>query len=158
MSQWATKRPRGVVKIGEKVLKYLYKTMSDGLLYERLQGGDHGPEGQQHRERKRLAVERYSDASFGAHECKSMTGLAVYYSGCPVFWLTSRQPCIALSTAESELAAMIETWTALRGVGGLAEELEEQPMELRLYSDSSAALAIVHGNSGRGTCESGLRR
>ena len=34
------------------------------------------------------------------------------------------------------------------GVGGLVEELEEKPTELRLYSDSSAAPAIVNGSSG----------
>ena len=41
----------------------------------------------------------------------------------------------------------MEAWTALKGVGGLVEELEESPAELRLYSDSSAALAIVNGSA-----------
>ena len=146
MGQWTTKRPRGVTRIGEKVLQYLWRTSP--LRYQRLGAGDYGPDHQQHRERRRDAVEAYADASFGAHEHKSISGLAVYYSGCPVFWATTRQACIALSTAESELAALIEAWTALRGVGGLVEELEEKPAELRLYSDSNAALAIVNGSSG----------
>ena len=60
-------------------------------------------------------MEFYADASFGAHENKSISGMAVYYSGCPIFWATMRQACIALSTAESELAALIEAWTALKG-------------------------------------------
>ena len=148
MGQWTTKRPRGVTRIGEKVLQYLWRTSREGLRYQRLGAGDYGPDHQQHRERRRDAVEAYADASFGAHEHKSISGLAVYYSGCPVFWATTRQACIALSTAESELAALIEAWTALRGVGGLVEELEEKPAELRLYSDSSAALAIVNESSG----------
>ena len=137
-----------MVKIGEKVLQYLWGTAKEGLHYKRLGEGDHGPDHQQHRERRRDAVESYADASFGAHENKSISGMAVYYSGCPIFWATTRQACIALSTAESELAALIEAWTALKGVGGLVEELEESPAELRLYSDSSAALAIVNGSSG----------
>ena len=148
MGQWTTRRPQGVVKIGEKVLQYLWRTAKEGLHYKRLGEGDHGPDHQQHRERRRDAVESYADASFGAHENKSISGMAVYYSGCPIFWATTRQACIALSTAESELAALIEAWTALKGVGGLVEELEESPAELRLYSDSSAALAIVNGSSG----------
>ena len=43
------RRPQGAVKIGEKVLQYLWRTAKEGLHYKRLGEGDHGPDHQQHR-------------------------------------------------------------------------------------------------------------
>ena len=44
MGQWTTKRPRGVTRIGEKVLQYLWRTSREGLRYQRLGAGDYGPD------------------------------------------------------------------------------------------------------------------
>ena len=45
-----------MVKIGEKVLQYLWRMAKEGLHYKRLGEGDHGPDHQQHCERRRDAV------------------------------------------------------------------------------------------------------
>ena len=148
MCQWAVKRPKGVLRIGEEVRKYLNGSKGMGLSYQPLRAGDHGVEGLQHKPRRRNAIEVFCDASYGSQDFKSTSGFAVFYAGCPVFWLTCRQPFIAMSTAESELLAMMEGVTASRGVSSLVEELEECSCEKYLFSDSSAAIAIVNGSSG----------
>ena len=148
MCQWAVRRPKGVIRIGEEVRKYLNGTKDEGLLYLPLKEGDHGPQGLQHRAKQRESVEVFCDASFGSNQFKSTSGFVAYYAGCPVFWLTSRQPFIALSTAEAELLSLMEGVVASKGVSSLVEELEEKSGEKRLYSDSSAAIAIINGSSG----------
>eukprot|EP00435_Cladocopium_sp_Y103_P069412 s890_g33.t1 len=148
MCQYAVRRPRGVIRIGEEVRKYLNGTKGEGLLYQPLKAGDHGKTGLHQRERKCEAVEVYCDASFGSQEFKSTSGFTAFYAGCPVFWLTVRQPFIALSTAEAELLSLMDGTAATRGVASLVEELEEKKSEKRLFSDSSAAIAIVNGSSG----------
>ena len=63
---------------------------------------------------------------FGSDEYKSTSGFTAFYAGFPAFWLTVRQPFIALSTAEAELLSVMDGVAATRRVSSLVEELEEK--------------------------------
>ena len=148
MCQWAVRRPKGIIRIGEEVWKYLNSTKGEGLCYQPLKDGDHGKTGLHQHERKREVVEVYCDASFGSQEYKSTSGFTAFYAGFLVFWLTVHPPFIALSTAEAELLSVMDGVAATRRVSSLVEELEEKGGEERLFSDSAAAISIVSGSSG----------
>ena len=148
MSQFAVKRPKAVVKIGEEVLKYLAGTPTLGLYYgavEEISG--HGEHHQLPIKRGRRTMEAHYDAAFAPGGGKSMTGLIVKYAGAPVFWASMRQAAVALSTAEAELTAQVEALVAGRACRALVE-LFEGPMVGVIYNDNNAALSIAAGTSG----------
>lgn len=77
-----------------------------------------------------------------------MSGVAGFYAGSPIFWLTCRQSFTTLSTAESELMSILEGLTALRCIRSLVEMLQETKVEGRMYADSTAAISIAVGTTG----------
>eukprot|EP00435_Cladocopium_sp_Y103_P062154 s1305_g23.t1 len=148
MSQYATKRPKGVQAIGREVRNYLRTSQDLTLHYGPLEEGDFGEEGSQRRARHENLVEIYTDSSYASSDLKSISGVVGFYAGAPVFWLTCRQSFITLSTAESELMSMLEGLTALRCVKSIVEMLQPGPVEGRMYSDSTAGISIVSGTTG----------
>ena len=56
----------------------------------------------------------------GSQEYKSISGFTAFYAGFPVFWLTVRQPFIALSTAEAELLSVMDGVAATRRVSSFS--------------------------------------
>eukprot|EP00435_Cladocopium_sp_Y103_P053892 s362_g17.t1 len=77
-----------------------------------------------------------------------MSGVAGFFAGAPVFWITCRQSFTTLSTAESELMSLLEGLTALRCVRSLVEMVQEKEISGRMYSDSTAAISIATGTTG----------
>eukprot|EP00435_Cladocopium_sp_Y103_P057146 s1091_g19.t1 len=148
MSQYATRRPRGVIGIGKEVRAYLRTCPGLALEYGPHQDGDFGADGTQSRTRHPGLVEVYSDASYASSEMRSVTGVVGCFSGSPVFWHTGRQSFVTLSTAEAELMAMLEGLTALRCIKSIVDMVQETPAEGRMFSDSTAGISIALGTTG----------
>ena len=52
-------------------------------------------------------VQVFADSSFGPASGRSHQGLIVQWAGVPINWESSRQSLVSLSTAESELIAVV---------------------------------------------------
>eukprot|EP00435_Cladocopium_sp_Y103_P065207 s1247_g27.t1 len=148
MSQYATKRPKGVADIGREVRAYLRTCPGLALEYQPLQAGDFGVEGTQSRPRHANLVEVYTDASFASANLRSTSGVVGFFAGSPVFWHTGRQSFVTLSTAEAELMAMLEGLTAMRCIKSIVDMLQQTPTEGRMFSDSTAGISIALGTTG----------
>ena len=148
MCQYSTKSPREVQKIGKEVRSYLRSSLGLALEYGKLIEGDFGEENTQRRSRHENLVEVYTDASFASNGLRSMSGVAGFFAGAPVFWITCRQSFTTLSTAESELMSLLEGLTALRCLRSIVEMIQEEKVEGRMYSDSTAAISIATGTTG----------
>ena len=149
MSQFAVKRPAGVVKIGDEVMRYLASNPALGLHYgseEEISG--HGEYDQLPIRRGRKTIEVHCDAAFAAASERSMSGVVVKYAGAPIFWVSVRQSTMALSTAEAELGAQLEGLVAGRSLRALMEVFEGPELQAVLYNDNMAALSISGGTSG----------
>ena len=55
---------------------------------------------------------------------------------------------MTLSTAESELMALLEGLVALRCVKSIVQMIQPGKVEGRMYSDSTSAISIVSGTTG----------
>ena len=87
-------------------------------------------------------VEVFSDASYASSNLKSLTGIVVCVGGTPIAWHTTRQAFVTLSTAEAELMSMLESLVNARSAGALVQAVLGKGVQLRLHSDSTAAIAI----------------
>ena len=97
--------------------RYLYHTKKEGIIYN--------PETSK-------GLECYVDADFAGgweqadaddpENVMSRTGMVIMYANCPIFWRSSLQTEIALSTAEAEYMAIS---SALRQVLPLMTMMEE---------------------------------
>ena len=85
----------------ERIAKYLRGTSDRGIVYH---------------PNKTKGIECYVDADFASgwsqadadnpENVMSRTGCTIYYSGCPVLWISKLQTEIALSTTEAEYIAL----------------------------------------------------
>lgn len=123
--------------IGKQVRAYLRETRDEGLLIS----GEGG------KEEVESTVEVYSDASYASSELKSLTRIVACMGGTPVAWQTTRQAFITLSTVEAELMSMVESLVMVRSIGGLVEAALGMKANLKLHSDSTAAIAIAAGTT-----------
>ena len=129
MGRLATKNPRFTAKLGREVLEYLAATKEVGLKYGPVESGDFGPEGCLAFARNMKRVEVFADVSFAPQSSKSVHGIVAMYGGCPIQWLSNRQGCLTLSTAESELLSYIEAMSVADSVGCVISILEDIPIE-----------------------------
>ena len=141
MCQWATKRPRAVMAIGKQVRAYLRQTRGEALHISCTSDEEGEKENGLNR------VEVYSDASYASSDMKSLTGIVVCVGGTPITWHTTRQAFITLSTAEAELMSLLESLICGRSAGSLMEAILGEKVQVRLHSDSTAAIAIATGTT-----------
>ena len=120
MSQWASKRPKQVIKIGRQLRAHLRETVGEVLVMTADAETD-GDEIKGSEEHMIQNVDIYTDASYGSSELKNISGVAVFVGGTPVGWQTTRQPFVTLSTAEAELMALLEGLIAGRSTAALIE-------------------------------------
>ena len=95
-------------------------------------------------------VEIYCDVSYAPQGEKSVQGIVGVVGGGVVQWESSRQSCMALSTAEAELLAYIESSVmgdSLQALLGEVLGLGELPSVVT-YGDSQAAIAIIQQPDG----------
>ena len=88
-------------------------------------------------------IEVFADASFCPGTDRSQTGIILMWGNAPVGWMSMRQPCASLSTAEAELQASLDGMTLAEGLHGLLTELAEAPQQSFLYNDNIGACTVM---------------
>ncbi|CAE7210799.1 GIP [Symbiodinium sp. CCMP2592] len=129
MASITLKAPDRCLTIGYKVLRYLNATKDVKMIIK----NDH------------TDLVLYPDAAFAPSSEKSHTGWVVCWSGTPIAWRSGRQSTIALSTAESELTAIVDGTIGMMGLEALLADLQVEPTAKLVASDSTSALAIGAG-------------
>ena len=134
MGRMSTKNPVFVCQVGQEAMEYIYGTLDVGLVYGPLVP-DFGPEGCLPFARSMTRVEVFADVSFAPQSSKSVQGVIGLYGGAPIQWLSNRQGCLTLSTAESELLSFIEAMSVADAIGCIISILEEIPIEFDKNED-----------------------
>ena len=129
MASITLKAPSRCLEVGFKVLRYLQGTKDF-----RMSVSDDGS-----------GLVLYPDAAFAPSSGRSHTGWLVCWSGAPVAWRSGRQAAITLSTAESELQAIIDGTIGMLGLEAMLLDLGYEPQPKMVASDSTSALAIGAG-------------
>ncbi|CAE7540315.1 RE1 [Symbiodinium sp. CCMP2592] len=135
MASRITRCPEAVITIGDRLLDYLNETM-----YDRLRFANDNDELQ--------TLRTYTDSSFAPSSGKSHGSVAIFYGSCPLTWRSSRQPLVALSTAETELMEAVEGAVVSYSTKCLIEELLDKPLHITLHVDNSAAISLMTTASG----------
>ncbi|CAE7521159.1 RE2 [Symbiodinium sp. CCMP2592] len=137
LGQYATKSPGIVVKAGMQILKYLFDTVELGIEYKRTAGtawlDTPIP-------RTVGTVEVFTDASHAPEGARSHQAIMVMWLGSLIAWDSSRQPFTTLSSAESELVAIISGVCAAESVGAILEELVAEDLVVSAMSDNQASI------------------
>ena len=113
----------------KRVFRYLKKTRNYGVSYTH--------DGDRH-------YQYFSDSDYGSDTItrKSVSGLMIHANGGPVFWKSTLQRSVSLSSAESELCALsalaqtAQFWSSLTGEFGYTE----RPI---LRCDNTAAIKLA---------------
>ena len=129
-----TKSADAVLEVSRQLKGYLLKTKEEGLKYDESPG-------------KPIAVNAFSDASFAPVGEESHGAFVIKFNDSPIFWRSGRQSVITLSTAESELAEIVEAMGAAESISVIIEEIYEE-VEKIAWSDSQAAVAIMTSEGG----------
>jgi hypothetical protein len=129
------------VECAKHVLRYLSGTMHHAMEFS---GGTSADSPTPH------MITAYSDADWAGDKTtrRSTTGAMILYNGKVISWVSKRQECVALSTAEAEyLALATVTKEVLWYKAWLNEVLRTVVPPVPVYCDNQAAVAI----SGNGT-------
>ena len=119
------------MQLVKSVWFYLAGTLGQGLIFQNAKG------------EKQLNVfteASYSDVSFGCH--------LILWGFSLLLWKAGKQPIQAASTAESELVEVLEGALAGDAVKVVMEEALDVCRRSFSYTDSSAALSIIAGETG----------
>ena len=122
MASITLKAPFRCLEIGQRALKYLYATKEMKVTI-----ADDGSD-----------LTLYPDAAFAPSSGRSHTGWLVCWSGTPICWRSARQASVTLSTAESELQAIIDGSVGMLGLEAMLLDLEVEPRAKRIASDSTS--------------------
>ena len=144
MAQLATRRPADSISIGQGILKYLRAYPDAGILFGRAPG-NLGAHGAFTRPVDEKLVQVFSDSSFGPASGRSHQGLLVHWAGVPISWESGRQSLVSLSTAESELIAVVSGAQMGDAVAALISELLGFEPEVQLLGDNLACISIISG-------------
>ena len=131
MAALSTRCPQQAVTVGSKVLGYLRRTINYGMTVKWSGNG----------------LVMYSDAAFAPQGGRSHGGWLITYGGVPLAWRSNRQSMITLSTAESELLALLDGAVAMKGIEAILNDVGEAVEFRKLASDSTSALSISSGGS-----------
>ncbi|CAE7406162.1 GIP [Symbiodinium sp. CCMP2592] len=169
MSQWVSKHPKRVEKIGRRVLAYLSGTKEMRLVlgefgdvdtankaYETSssQSSSHHSahtttqDAQGSTESTGLTVIAYSDASFAPTGSRSYGASVVTVNGSPIAWKAGRQGMVTLSTMEAELLEATQTAVLTEGLACLLDEFCGRRVERLLRVDNAAATSMLLGGPG----------
>ncbi|XP_072377937.1 uncharacterized protein [Diabrotica undecimpunctata] len=114
-------------KAGKRVLRYLKETQKFSLTYKK----------------KPWELVCYSDSDWASNKIdrKSITGCIVFYCGNPVSWLSQKQNCVALSTAEAEYIAAATSAQELIYLKGISSDFNVQGKS-KLFIDNLSTIAM----------------
>ena len=140
IGQMVTRNVEFAIQLAYNALRYLRSTAGYEIIYGNMQDNsvDVGP-----LQDRTSALEVYADASFAPGNDRSQTGIILVWNQVPITWLSMRQPCASLSTAESELQASIDALALTEGFLPLVQELESRPVRTFLYNDNQGAVTVM---------------
>lgn len=77
--------------------------------------------------------------------------MAIYYGCCLITWKSKRQLIVALSTTESEMIAIVDTYKELRLAQKSLSEINVSNKKRIIYSDNQPYIIVAskNGYSGR---------
>ena len=143
LGQYCSKHPRAVYRDGLRTLAYLARTSQLKLRYGRFDEPWTGQEPLRFT-RSQLTVEGWSDASFGQDDgSRSQSGIMLIVAGGVVSWHSSRQTLTALSTAESEIIAAVDSMVLARAIAPLWAELCRSDLLWSQCVDNSACVQLL---------------
>ena len=143
VGQLITKDTEQAISRAEDMLRYLRHTADYELNYGK-PGEGRGPSNQLAVDRDSNVLEVFADASFCPGTDKSQTGLVILWGNSPIAWLSMRQPCASLSTAEAELQSSLDGITLAYGLLPLLKELSGENQKTLLYNDNQGACAVMN--------------
>ena len=129
-----TKATSSVLEAANQVQGYLLKTCAEGLRYQ-----DDGKEP--------IKIQVFSDVSYAPSDEESFGCFIITLNRAPIFWRSGRQHLVTLSTAEAELAELVEAMTAGESVAAIVDELIGY-VPRGAFTDSQSALAIITTDGG----------
>ncbi|GMF40254.1 unnamed protein product [Phytophthora fragariaefolia] len=120
----------------KRILRYLAATRNDGIVFKH----------QRSKAEQLLRSDGFVDADWG--NCpdtrKSVSGYVMLMAGGPVAWAARRQSIVALSTAETEYAAVCEAGQEGQAIKNILMELSAtRENSFKLGVDSQAAIALA---------------
>ncbi|CAE7723639.1 RE1, partial [Symbiodinium pilosum] len=142
IGQYITRNVEFAIQLAHNALRYLRSTAHYEIIYGGNHSSDQGPDVGPLQERVG-AVEAYADASFAPGNDRSQTGIILAWNQAPITWLSMRQPCASLSTAEAELQSSIDALALTEGFLPLIQELEPRPVKTFLYNDNQGAVTVM---------------
>ena len=142
IGQMVTRNVEFAIQLAHNVLRYLRPTAHYEIIYDGAPLGgktvDVGP-----LQDRTAALEAYADASFAPGNDRSQTGIVLVWNQAPITWLSMRQPCASLSTAEAELQSSIDALALTEGFLPLIQELETGQIKTFLYNDNQGAVTVM---------------
>ena len=128
VSSLCARAPRRAVVVARKCIGYLQRTIDYTLEIST----------------KERQIVAWTDASFAPEGARSHSGWIIQLGEAPVSWRSSRQTCVTLSTAESELYASVEGALALVSIEALLRELDDMSWSSILRTDSTSSWRTRH--------------
>ena len=121
----------------KRVLRYLKGTSGRGITF--------GAAPQPTTANSSLSLEAWADACWATDaDRKSQTGYLVMFNNGPVSWKSSRQPCVATSTAEAEYMALASACQEIMWLRQLLQELgHPQDNPTTVHEDNNAAIVMA---------------
>ena len=137
LGQFAVKAPSVVIQKGYQVLRYLYGTADLWIEYQRQSGNGwlDAPV-----PRALGTLELFTDASHAPEGGRSCQAIFIVWCGMLLCWESSKQPFVTLSSAESELVAVIAGVVAAESVAAIIEELTCQDVLISALCDNQASV------------------
>ena len=166
MSQWVSKHPKRIEKIGKRVLAYLSGTKEMKLVLgefgnQATAGQTSSAQSSTHHSAHQtmhdaqgssedigLRVIAYSDASFAPTGSRSYGAAVVTVNESPIAWKAGRQGMVTLSTMEAELLEATQTAVLTEGLACLLDEFCGKRVERLLRVDNAAATSMLLGGPG----------
>ena len=130
ISSLCARAPRRAAVIARKCIGYLQRTIDYSLRVFT----------------KEKEIVAWTDASFAPEGARAHTGWIIQLGETPISWRSSRQTCVTLSTAESEMYASVEGALALVSIEALLRELEIGSWSSILRTDSTSSESIQRGS------------
>ena len=144
MSHAITSAPEWVVEQGALVWNYVKQTINEGLRFAK-------DKGESWSKKDTAGIEAYSDSSFSPHGQPSQGCVVIMWNGAAMLWKSGRQAFPTLSTSESELLELVESFQMADAFNALIEEHEEG-YDRMMFCDNSAAVSLVIDANGSWRC------
>ncbi|CAE7439048.1 RE1 [Symbiodinium microadriaticum] len=136
MASHVSRRPRQIIKIGERLLSYLAGTADLELVLAPPRDG------------ARATMTCFTDASFAPYGARSYGAAVIVFGQAPISWKAGKQSFVTMSTMEAELYAAAQGFILLQSVASILSELQLGPFDQVLAIDNSSAVAMCSGGPG----------